>query len=99
MVDFSDSYDKLTDTDALMGVLLIFAGFMLAEVVRVALENREIVDLPNYVYGAPVAVGGYAVGQDKVAMGGAANSVFLAADEFGVRASVNGIAAGSQGGN
>lgn len=98
MADATEEVERLIEFDFWEEVALVFAGYLLPMIVQTVLEGRNIVNLPNEVYGLLVIVGsGYLLDGSYRASAGVGGGVYVtdqvANERFSVRNKLTEMAA------
>ena len=94
MANFQKAFSTVTDTDYLVDAAMVSGGYMSGVLAQALVEGRFGQELPDLVYGAPAMVGGAAMGQMEVAMGGGAYSAVSAARAAGVESTAVSVIGG-----
>jgi hypothetical protein len=95
MPDFQQAFSTVTDTDYLVDAAMVGGGYMSGVLAKALVEGRLGQDFPNLVYGAPAMVGGAAMGQMEVAMGGGAYAAVAGARSAGIESAAVSALGGS----
>jgi hypothetical protein len=92
MADVTDEFSRLMDSEFVVHVVVVLAAYMVPTLLKNTIEGRDVVDLPDEVYGVVTVLGsGYLLDGEYrkfAGIGGGVYTVEQAAERVGIKGAV-----------
>jgi hypothetical protein len=93
MAEIADEFSRLMDSEFVIHVVIVLAAYMVPTLLKNTIEGRDVVDLPDEVYGLVTVLGsGYLLDGDYrkfAGIGGGVYTVEKVTERAGIKSAVD----------